>query len=350
MAQGVSVYRIDPLQDPRWNELLLRHPAAAVFHTSQWLEALRRTYRYEPIVWTTSSPSQELTEGLAVCRVDSWITGRRLVSLPFSDHCEPLVSGIEEFQRLLFGLKQEAERNNYKYLEFRPLDFSPGCESGLEESESFCFHKLDLRPALAELFSRFHKNCIQKKIQRAEREGLEYEDGNSLALLRKFYDLQVITRRRQQLVPQPFVWFGNLAACMGEKLKVRVVSKDSKPVAGIVTLQFCRTLVCKYLCSDRLFSSLGGVQLLLWRAIQDAKSEGLSEFDLGRSDPGNGGLIQFKNRLDATRTTVTYWRHPAISAARSRDTWKLDAAKRIFSHLPGAWLTTTGNLLYRHIG
>jgi len=26
----------------------------------------------------------------AVCSVESYITGRRFVSLPFSDHCEPL--------------------------------------------------------------------------------------------------------------------------------------------------------------------------------------------------------------------------------------------------------------------
>jgi len=344
------MYQVDPLQDRRWSKLLLKHPAATVFHLPEWLEALRRTYGYEPVVFTTSAPHQELTEGFAMCRVDSWLTGRRLVSLPFSDHCEPLVSNTKELQRLLSDLKQEIARGIHRYIELRPLSLFPGCESGLERSERFCLHKLDLSPTATELFGRFHNNCVRKKILRAEREGLVYEEGHSAALLQKFYDLQVITRRRHQLAPQPFTWFRNLAACMGEKLQVRLVSKDNKSIASILTLKFRRTLVCKYVCSDKLFSNLGGLQLLFWKAIQDAKREGLLEIDLGRSEPGHEGLILFKEHFGATRTTATYWRYPASAAAQGRDTWKMGVAKRVFSHLPNAWLTTAGSLLYRHIG
>ena len=45
---------LDPIRDPRWPELLNRHPGATVFHTPGWLEALRRTYGYEPGVLTTA--------------------------------------------------------------------------------------------------------------------------------------------------------------------------------------------------------------------------------------------------------------------------------------------------------
>src|SRR2546430_5296635 len=90
------LYSLDPLEDPRWAEFVQRHPRASVFHTPGWLEALRRTYGYEPVVYTTSLPRAELTNGLVFCRVRSWLTGRRLVSLPFSDHCEPLVHNSEE--------------------------------------------------------------------------------------------------------------------------------------------------------------------------------------------------------------------------------------------------------------
>ena len=70
--------------------LVERHPKASVFHTPAWLQALRWTYGDEPVVFTTSPPTAELTNGVVFCRVKSWLTGRRLISLPFSDHCEPL--------------------------------------------------------------------------------------------------------------------------------------------------------------------------------------------------------------------------------------------------------------------
>jgi len=257
---------------------------------------------------------------------------------------------MEEFLRLLSGVKQQAARSKFKYVEFRPLSLFPAPEAGLEQSETFCFHKLDLGLTTAELFGRFHKDCVQRKIQRAQREGLVYEDGYSEALLGKFYELQKMTRRRQELPPQPLAWFRNLADCMGGKLKLHVVSKDGKAIASILTLRFRRSLVYKYGASDKQFSNLGGTQLLFWTAIEDAKRDGLLEFDLGRSESRNQGLIQFKDRLGATKSTVTYWRHSPFPAATGANNWKMEMAKRVFSRLPDAWLTTAGNLLYRHIG
>src|SRR5439155_744233 len=59
----MTVYSLDPLEDPRWAEFVQRHPRASVFHTPGWLEALRRTYGYAPVLYTTSLPRAE-REGL----------------------------------------------------------------------------------------------------------------------------------------------------------------------------------------------------------------------------------------------------------------------------------------------
>src|SRR5438105_4017019 len=99
------VHHVDHLRDQRWPEFLKRDPRASVFHAPEWLEALRRTYAYEPVVLTTSPPGKDLGNAMVFCRVRSWLTGTRLVSLPFSDHCEPLVGNQEEIEYLLSGLK-----------------------------------------------------------------------------------------------------------------------------------------------------------------------------------------------------------------------------------------------------
>jgi hypothetical protein len=345
------VFKLDPLKDARWNELLSWHPAATVFHTPEWLGALRQTYGYVPFVVTTAAPSQQLTAGMPVCVVNSRFTGNRLVSVPFSDHCEPLVGSTEELRELLSTLKGEVCQSRYKYFEMRPVSWALSSESGLEKSNTFCLQRVDLFPNESELFARMHRNCIQRKIERAQRQKLIYEEGKSVALLRKFYYLQLMTRSRQQLPPQPFAWFRNLAACMGGKVNVRVVSKGSKPVASILTLQFRGNVVCKYCCSDKLFSNLGSMQLLYWRVIQDAKREGCVEVDLGRSDLENDGLMQFKDRLGAARTTMNYWRYCVIPVkAQGQAIWKTALAKRLFSHLPNVLAPAAGGLLYRHIG
>ena len=66
-----TVYRVDPLTDPRWDDFVEKHPRASVFHTSDWLEALRRTYGYQPVAYTTTPPGIKLTNGVVFCQVSS---------------------------------------------------------------------------------------------------------------------------------------------------------------------------------------------------------------------------------------------------------------------------------------
>ncbi len=352
----MSVYKIAPLRDPRWEDFLPSEPRASIFHSSAWLEALRRTYGYDPIVYTTSPPGRELQNGVVFCQVKSWLTGHRLVSLPFSDHCESLVDNPQEMRAILGALEKGTEHSQaWDYIEVRPLRYREINTSFHESTFDYALHRLDLAPSLSQLFANLHKDSTQRKIRRAEREMLRYEEGRSESLLSSFYRLLILTRRRRGVPPQPLLWFRNLIDCLGEALQIRVAFEGSRPVAAILTLCYKDTLVYKYGCSDAQFHNLGGMQLLLWRAIEEAKSAGLRTFDLGRSDCDNAGLILFKERFGAIRSSLIYSRY--TTSVKSRDNykareaqWKLRVAKRLLSHAPGRVLSMAGDVLYKHIG
>ena len=345
------MYRVDPFQDQRWQVFLSEHPNASIFHSPEWLEALRRTYGYEPFVVTTSAPGRELTDGVVFCRIDSRLTGRRWVSLPFSDHCQPLVSGSEGLEHLLSPLQRDLKKENCGYIEIRPLggDHLQGAPR-FGKAKWFWFHKIDLRPALDEIVGSFHKDCVQRKIRRAEREGLTYEQGRSESLLKQFYHLLLLTRRRHHLPPHPLNWFVNLIDCLGQHVEIRVASKDGRPVASALTLRYKQVLVYKYGCSNARYNHLGGMQLLFWRSIEEAKRDGFSEFDLGRSDWDNPGLATFKDRWGGVRSVLTYWRYPAPAVGNLRPRWTVRLAKDALAHMPAGLLSVAGKLLYRHVG
>jgi Acetyltransferase (GNAT) domain len=346
----MAVYKIDPTEDERWGELLEKHPAASIFHTPEWLEALRRTYGYEPVAFTTSAPGCPLTNGSPFCQISSWFSGRRLVSLPFSDHCTPLVESSEQLTDIVASLRESLDREKWKYIEIRAGDSAmPDCEA-LEKSKVFFFHRLDLRPSLDDIFRNFHKDCVQRKIQRAAQASVTYEEGRSDSLLAKFYHLLLVTRRRHGLPPQPVAWFRNLIACLGDKVKIRVASKDGRPIASILTLRHKHVLVYKYGCSDPRFNRFGGTQLLFWKAIQGAKDDQLSEFDLGRSDCDNPGLIRFKDRWGATRSMLSYRRFPSRHPQIVSKAAQAPIVKYLFSCVPDSLLAAAGRVLYKHIG
>jgi CelD/BcsL family acetyltransferase involved in cellulose biosynthesis len=344
------VFEVDPLCDPRWPTFVVNHPQSSVFHSTSWLKALRTVYGYEPVVVTTCPPGAILTNGLVFCRVKSWLTGKRFVSLPFSDHCEPLIDSPDGLDLLLLHMQRDLDRRKWQYIEIRPVSQRPGSHVGLKKTLTYQFHRLDLRKSAQELFHRFHKDCVQRKIRRAEREGLKYEDGNSEALLQKFYRLLVATRRRQYLPPQPLAWFRGLIATFGSDLKIRVASKGDLPVASILTLSTKRSVVYKYGGSIASLNKLGGMALLFWNTIQEANGDGLEELDMGRSGADNLGLIAFKEHWGATRTTLSYWRYPPPGFYVPRPAWQKSFARRLVRSSPDLALEAVGTLLYRHIG
>jgi CelD/BcsL family acetyltransferase involved in cellulose biosynthesis len=342
----MSVYEVNPLHDPRWLALLEQHPRASIFHHSSWIEALRRTYGYVPVVLTTSPSHQPLSNGVLFCHVNSWLTGHRMVSVPFSDHCEPLARP-SELEEIFTFVQSEIARKRLRYVEVRPV--SPVNTDAVRESEKFAFHVIDLRRDQAEIFQSLHKDSIRRKIQRAQREQLAYEQGTASELLKKFYQLYVLTRRRHGLPPSPFRWFANLADCLGDRAQVRVASKDNQPVAAIVTLKFGKTMVYKYGASDSRFNNLGGTPFLFWKAIEEAKAEDLHALDLGRSDLNNDGLIRFKDHLGSTRTSLSYWKLP-MSAQPTRSSHRFELARRFLLHAPRSIQIGVGSLFAKHMG
>lgn len=347
----MTISRINPREDRRWEQLLASHLGASVFHTAAWLEALRRSYGYQPVAFTTANPGEALQDALVFCRVQSWLTGSRLVSVPFADHCQPLFHSDEDRDKLTAVLPSIAADEQCDYIELRllnPVAVSPDAH-GFARSATFAHHSLDLRPDSEVLYGRFHKSCFQRKIKRAEREGLTYATGTSDAMLRQFYRLLVMTRRRHGVPPQPLAWFRNLRDCFGEAFQVRMALLNQRAVASIITLRHNDTVVYKYGGSDAAFHNLGAMPLLFWQTIQQAKSERATELDLGRSDADGLGLIAFKDHMGATSKPLSYYRHPAEAARPAAFSGSMRYEK-LAAHLPTAVLKAAGYFLYRHIG
>jgi hypothetical protein len=350
-----ALYQVSPLSDARWPEFLANHPRASIFHSRPWLEALRRTYGYEPVGYTTTPPGKDLENAAVFCRVESRLTGRRLVSLPFSDHCDFLVKDRDDLPSFLEGLEHKIREERWRYVEIRPLqEFTPS-SSFAHRSASYSFHQIDLTPNLETLLANCHKSSTQRKIQRAQREGLAYEEGISKFHLNAFYKLLVTTRRRHRLPPQPKNWFSNLISCFGDDLKIRLAIRHGRPVAGMLTIRYKDTLIYKNGGSDPRFHNLGAMHLLYWESIRNAKETGLRTFDLGRTDANQTGLINFKSRWGAQQSAVTYWRCASDKGSKhifdqSGDGWKMQLVKRAFSLAPTSLLPKVGKLLYKHAG
>lgn len=340
---------LDPLLDPRWQRLVASHPSASVFHTSGWLKALARTYGFRTVALTSTAAGKQLSDGVVFCEVRSGFTGARLISLPFSDHCQPLFDGASDGLDLEQWMEGECARGKWKYLELRPIawDSSPG--STLVATETYWLHTLDLAPSIERIFRNTHKSCFQRRVRHAEHENLVYERSATDRLVDDFYKLLIITRKRHMLLPQPREWFQNLMTEMHPNAEIRVARKDGVPVAAILTLRHRGTTVYKYGCSDARFHRLGGIPFLFWRLIEESKLEGVEQIDFGRTELENTGLTEFKDRIGTTRVQMSNLRYPKSEQTSGVQLSRMGGERKLISFLPNVVSSTMGRLVYRHI-
>ena len=360
----MPIYTLDPRSDPRWEHFLSLHPQACLFHSRAWLQALYDSYGYEPCVYTESAPNEPLQTGIVLSKVNSWLTGKRHVSMPFSDFCDPLVSRDKELQGLLTAAGFDSFNAKDQYLELRltqnwvlPADF--------QNHAVYFWHRLDLSPSLEQIYQNFHKNHVKRKIRRAEKEQLEYQVGSDRKLLKQFYDLFLFNRRKHQVPPQPFEWFEHLLKQFGNTMQIHISRYQDKAVAAIITFDYAGVCYYKYGSSDPDYTRLGSNALVFWQAIQAAKLKGLTGFDMGRSDidPAGFNLAKYKENWGASRQAVRYWRlTPAqtdqpqtaldlpTKASEQAETSLRRFAKAIIARLPDKLLILSGRLLYRHVG
>ena len=340
--------QLDPFVDSRWSRLIELHPHASVYQSIPWLKTLRDTYGYEPFVITTCPPGVALTNGIVVCPVKSPITGHRLVSLPFSDHCEPLLDRPDRFVVLENGLRTLRDNTHSKYVELRPQHSHDSSRFG--KSARYFLHKLFLNSDLDNIFQRFHPSCIQRQIRRAECHNMVYSASRSDTALAEFYGLHIDTRARHGLPPQPLRWFRALRDSFRDQLTVHTLSHDAVPVASVLTLRHRDTLVYKYAASDIRHHALGATVLLIWNIIQGAKQANVFEFDMGRTDIRDAGLIRFKDRWGAERTELAYSRYPESAAHSTMGHQSLSTSVPFLAHAPRAFLKALGSIAYKHLG
>lgn len=346
------IQHLDPVHDGRWRELILRHPSASLFHTPEWLDALRLTYGFVPVAYTTDAPSSELTSGVPFCHVDSWVTGRRLVSLPFSDHCQPLVDGDTALDDILDALRVESRKQRWRYVQIRPLVASATDapdRSGFWPEDTNYHFRMDISPDRDALF-RGLRTVLRYDVRRAERSDLRHVIGRDAETVAAYFRLHVMTRSRHGVPPQPLAWFRNLAACLGPMMEVHLLVENGAPIAGLVTILFRDQFTWKYSASDPLRNGAGLGKLLMWQSILHAKELGATTLDMGRCDRDNIGLAQFKERWGARPADLVYLRFPSTQSKPTRSRWISSAARSIIHRLPPEMLAAAGRFAYPHVG
>jgi hypothetical protein len=342
-----AVRRINPLEDLHWDARLAGWPAASFFHSSAWARVLHSTYGFSPVYFTLGEASRP-SAVLPLMEVDSWLTGRRGVALPFTDECEPLCRDADSFRRLFGETLEYAKVRAWKYLESRG---GKAWFGDVPASTSFYGHRLDLRAGEQALFAGID-SAGRRAVRKAEQSGLSVEFSQSPESIRAFHGLLCKTRKRHGVPPQPFVFFANIQRHVLAQNHGWVVlaRHGGVVVAGAVFFHSGTTALYKFGASDEKYQNLRGNNLVMWEAIKRYAREGFAGFDFGRTSLANEGLRRFKLGWGTKERRIDYVRYDVrtghyVTAADESSGWH----NRVFQMLPIPLSRLIGAALYRHV-
>jgi hypothetical protein len=338
---------LNPCDDPDWDSAVASHPDCQVFHSAAWAKVLCKTYQHTPL-YLRFFRGDELMALLPLIEVRSSLTGTRGVSLPFTDSCEPLIFKDANPDFIITELSKIARDRKWKYFELRGGQKIAGLAT---PSVEFRGHTLDLRKGSEALFSAF-AGSVRSAIRQAERSNLKVEVSRTRAAMMAFYHLQVRTRRRHGLPPQPLSFFLNIYE---EVIKpglgfITLAVLESRAVAAAVFLNLAGKAVYKFAASDERHQGLRGNNLVLWEAIKFLARSGVSELHFGRTSLTSKSLLKFKLAWGVREENISYFRFDLATQA-----WITvhDRASgfhnRIFGKLPLALNRLIGTMLYPHL-
>ena len=357
MSKEKYITKINPKEDERWDTFVQEHPFGSLYHHSLWADVIEKTYGYTPLYIALEDEHKNIKAALPFFIVNSQITGCRIVSLPFSDYCDALVSGTKDLKTLTNFALKELQKHGGGYLEMR-THRSVNYFSGLQFSISLdsVDHVLNLTDDLNALMNSFHKSYVQRYIKKAlassiRIDGVDNEDGVQIC-----YDLLAKTRKKHGLPPHPYVFFKNIWEVLhpANHADILIAYEGDTPIASIILGKFRDTVYYLYGGSDSNYLSNRPNHLLLWNAIENAALQGYRYFDFGRTSITNHGLLNFKRRWGTSEYPIPhFWYSRTGESIKlvNRGSRKSTSYKhKVIQMLPLSLLKISGSLIYRHLG
>jgi FemAB-related protein (PEP-CTERM system-associated) len=320
-----------------------------------WLGLLAKLYNYTAIQLITRNAAGQITGYLPLCAMQSVLTGRRLVSLPFTDE-QPLLAVDQASANALIdqaiGL---AQQQRARYLELRTgSNEILGQRADLVADDLYARWTLPLTAEADQVWKGLRKP-VQHQVKKAQKLGVKVHVAQKREQVEQYYRLHLLTRSKKHGMPaQPRSYFYGLwdvyAADGG--MQLLLAEYEGAIIAGMILRAARDTIHYAYGASDERFLNLAPNNLLMWEAIAAGCRQGYATFDFGRTARDNQGLMEFKRRWGAIQEPLIYYYYPQVQglASTSEQSLKFRLLTTAWRHVPLRLAGPLGGYLYKHLG
>lgn len=302
-----TIETVDPVRDPAWRALVEQR-SGSLFASPPWIRALSDAYGFTMRANLLLDDAGDATAGFAFSAIDDPLDPR-LVSLPFSDFCDPIVDDFASWRDLTADLVGPARRVQLRCLHSEvPLE-----DERFEVVDQAWWHRVDIDPDTERRWVMIDSSA-RRAIRKARQRGVTVHVADTEAELRAFFDLHLRVRKgKYGLLAQPYrffeaLWRHFLADGRGFLLLAR---HDDQVVGGVLFLGWGETLYYKFNASDSDQLGVRPNDLIVWEALAHAHAWGYRYLDFGLSAREQDGLRRFKAKYATDERAIRLLRSRA---------------------------------------
>lgn len=342
----MSATVIDARRDELWRSVA-GHRFGSLFSSPPWIEAIARAYGFM-VSASVQVRGGVVAAGIPFVHVRD-IRGDRIVSLPFSDYCDPLVEDTDAWMDLVDPMLAYESPITLRCLR----NSVPTEDTRFQAISRNLWHGVELTRSEDDLWSTLDGSARQN-VRKARRNGITVREGRTLDDVRIFHDMHCRLRKsKHRLLAQPLAFFETLHEVFSpsDGLTVLLAESDEQVVAGILFIEWGGTLYYKFNASvDQRHCPN---DLLAWEGIRMGRRRGLVRLDFGLSDVNQPGLVRYKRKFATEEKDISFlrWRPQGYSDLRAEQATQM--LGRVTSLLtdpavPDDIARAAGNELYRY--
>ena len=332
-----------------WEDISNYSEFSTIFHTWNWTELISSQYNFKPIAFIKNTCNKNELYGIQFCEIKDFYGRKKLVSLPFSDNCDILFNNNEILEELIDETIDYSRKNNIAEIEIRS-EVNSSNLSFTQVTDSV-IHKLKLERDY-NLNYKYFKDSHIRGINKGKKEKINSEISVTVDSLNQFYNLHLISRKRQGIPIQPKLFFKLFL----EKIILNnlgfivLVRKGINPIAGAIFAGFNKTLTYKYGASNPDYLKLRPNNMLFETAIKEAIERRYQFFDFGKTDINNQGLRRFKSGWGAVEKPLYYSYYPQYKPNKLMKFATDKIVKPLIQFSPKFVCRGIGEMFYKYMG
>lgn len=297
---SLRIDQLAPGQELIWDAFVCAHPHGTPFHLLAWKRTIEATFPYQSRYLCAFRPDGSLRGILPLFLVDTFLTGKVLLSTPFAVYGGILAEDDQARDALGQHLRAMAEAEAVQYVELR----------NSWPDQCLGFHPVDRYVTFTQPVSPVSDDdllaSVSKKTRNMVRKSLKSPfSTRATTSLDHLYRLLVNNYRRLGTPVFPRSFFETMQKNFGPVLDIREILLENEVAAAAVNFHFRGSMHTYYAASDPKFLAQAPNNYMYFDFLRWAGHNGHAEFDFGRSKKDTG-TFEFKRHWGTTMRELPY--------------------------------------------